>query len=416
LEGRKKSDFFINHLKGVNRMKRKGVTSFALFALPVLTICFLALSTFAGPVQAETKVLKIGLISSVTGPLAPAFKTNVEGGKATADFMNHLGGVTVKGQKYTIEVVTEDDQSSPPGAVAAMNKLLQAGVKFVVPPMFMPCDLAIAPIAEGAKILRMKSYGAGRDELNPNTKFMFYEYSSVYNIPPVHEYLQKHYPKVKKIAVITPDDPGAKTFQELAKKEFEKQGIEIVFWEAFRPSTEDFYPILTKALEKKPDAIDIIVSIIPWSAGIINQSRELGFTGPIFAPNLFGDINVLKAVVNPQYAYDLFHGGPDVQSPKMPQLIKDFRPFVEKTTKTPFDMGHTITLEAVYSIVKAIEKAQSLDTEHVVKYLETAKTVDTVFGPVKMGGMEIFGINHAYQRPIIISRIMKDKIETEIVK
>ena len=54
--------------------------------------------------------------------------------------------------------------------------------------------------------------------------------------------MKTKYPKVKKIAVITPDDPGAKTFQDLTKKEIEKQGMEIVFWEAFRPTTEDFYP------------------------------------------------------------------------------------------------------------------------------------------------------------------------------
>ena len=395
-------------------MKKWGVVAIMSCALLVAGTFFqLVLSNEA---LAETKTLKIGLISSVTGPLAPAFLTNLEGAKPTAEFLNQRGGITIKGQKYNIEIVAEDDQSTPPGAVTAMNKLMQAGVMFIVPPMFMPCDMAIAPIAEGAKILRMKAYGAGRDELNPDTKFMFYEYSSVYNVHVVHDYMKAKYPKVKKIAVITPDDPGAKTFQDLTKKEIEKQGTEIVFWEAFRPSTEDFYPILTKALEKKPDAIDIIVSIPPWSAAIINQSRELGFTGPVFAPCLFGDINVVKSMVQPDYAYDLFHGGPDVQSPAMPQMIKDFRPVVEKFTKTPYDMGHTITMEAVYCLAKAIEKAQSLDPEQVAKTLEGMKTVDTVFGPAKMGGMDMFGINHAVLRQIVISRIMKGKVETEFPK
>ena len=393
-------------------MKKNGIF---LVILSLSLLLGLTGAICTGVAQAQTKTLKIGLIASVTGPLAPAFKANVEGAKPTADLLNQRGGVTVKGQKYNIEIVTEDDQSSPPGAVAAMNKLLQEEVKFVIPPMFMPCDMAIAPIAEQAKILRVKAYGAGNAELNSNTPFYFYAYTSVYNIPAVHGYMKQKYPKVKKIAVITPDDPGAKTFQEITRKDFEKQGYEVVFWEAFRPMTEDFYPILTKALEKKPDAIDIIVSIVPWSAAIINQSRELGFKGPIFAPCLFGDINVLKGFVQPQYAYDLFHGGPDVMSPRMPQIIKDLRPFVERTTKTPFDMGHTITLEAAYAIVKAIEKAQSIDPEVVAKSLESSKTAETIFGQVKMGGQEIFGLNHAMLRPIAMSRIMKDKVKTEIV-
>jgi ABC-type branched-subunit amino acid transport system substrate-binding protein len=97
-------------------------------------------------------------------------------------------------------------------------------------------------------------------------------------------------------------------------------------------------------------------------------------------------------------------------------MIKDFRPVVEKFTKTPYDMGHTITMEAVYCLAKAIEKAQSLDPEQVAKTLEGMKTVDTVFGPAKMGGMDMFGINHAILRQIVISRIMKGKVETEFPK
>ena len=59
----------------------------------------------------------------------------------------------------------------------------------------------------------------------------------------------------------------------------------------------------------------MIVAIPLWSAGIINQSRELGFTGPVFAP-MMGDIHILNAMLNPKYASDVFHGGADVLSPK----------------------------------------------------------------------------------------------------
>jgi hypothetical protein len=148
-----------------------------LVTLSLFVLVGLSMAICTEVAQAQTKTLKIGLLSSVTGPLAPAFKANVEGAKPTADLLNQRGRVTVKGQKYNIEIVTEDDQSSPPGAVAGMNKLLQEGVRFVIPPMFMPCDLAIAPIAEQAKILRVKAYGAGNAELNPNTPFYFYAYT-----------------------------------------------------------------------------------------------------------------------------------------------------------------------------------------------------------------------------------------------
>ena len=72
-----------------------------------------------------------------------------------------------------IEIVTEDDQSSPPGAVGAANKLIQAEIKFIIPPLFIPSHLAITPITEEVKVLCMKAMGAGRDQANPNLRYSF---------------------------------------------------------------------------------------------------------------------------------------------------------------------------------------------------------------------------------------------------
>lgn len=105
---------------------------------------------------AETKTLKIGLVASMTGPLAPAFKSAITAAKPAADFMNQRGGVTIKGQKYQIEIITADDQSSPAGAVAAANSLLQQDVKFIIPPVFPIFNMALGPVCEEAKILRME--------------------------------------------------------------------------------------------------------------------------------------------------------------------------------------------------------------------------------------------------------------------
>ena len=92
--------------------------------------------------------------------------------------------------------------------------------------------------------------------------------------------------------------------REATEKEIRKRGLEVVFHEAFKIGSEDFYPILTRALATKPDAIDMVISIAPWSAGVINQSRELGFTGPIFA-TVMADTNILNSMLNPPLKDDL---------------------------------------------------------------------------------------------------------------
>jgi ABC-type branched-subunit amino acid transport system substrate-binding protein len=124
----------------MKKAKSVSVVSCLVLVLAVFFLC----SSFAKEAAAQAKTLKIGLISSVTGPMAPAFKSELDAAKPTAVFMNQRGVITVGGQKYQIEIVTADDQSSPAGAVAAANKVLQEGVRFIVAPMFMVTNMAIA--------------------------------------------------------------------------------------------------------------------------------------------------------------------------------------------------------------------------------------------------------------------------------
>jgi ABC-type branched-subunit amino acid transport system substrate-binding protein len=108
--------------KGECIMKKVRSIPVVFCVLLVLGV-FLFSMSFTNNANAQTKTLKIGLITSVTGPMAPGFRAFVEAAKPAQDMMNQRGGVTVKGQKYLVEILTTDDQSSPPGAVAAANKL-----------------------------------------------------------------------------------------------------------------------------------------------------------------------------------------------------------------------------------------------------------------------------------------------------
>lgn len=83
------------------------VTLFAAFLAALLLV------SIAGTEAAEPTV-KIGMITSLTGPMAPAFKDLADAAKPTADLLNRRGGVTIQGKKYLVEIVAEDDQSSPP--------------------------------------------------------------------------------------------------------------------------------------------------------------------------------------------------------------------------------------------------------------------------------------------------------------
>lgn len=390
---------------------RFGRTALFWMLLPAM-ILSLALAALGH--AAEAPAVKIGMIASLTGPMAPPFKDLSDAARPVADLINGRGGITVGGKKYNVEIVTEDDQSSPPGAVAAMNRLIQQKIQFFIPPLFIPSNLAVTPLAESAKILSMKPMGATKDQINPNLKYSFTSYTFVYNAPVGYDFLRKKYPKAKKIAILSPDDPVGKIYRELSRKEIARHKLDLVFEEQFKIGSEDFYPLLTRVLQKKPDVIDLVFSIEPWSAALINQSRELGFTGPVCASvGMLGDINILKGMIQPKYANDIFQMGADVQSAGMPPIVKEYRAIVERELKTPFNTSHLAVLDAVYVLVQGIQKAQSLDADKVAQALEGMTAVDTVYGKGRMAGEDYFGIKHAVRRPIAVNGIAGGKIFSE---
>jgi branched-chain amino acid transport system substrate-binding protein len=389
------------------------VTLVCLSLLVIFTV--LPVLSCKATAPSEVKTLKIGLITSLTGSMSAAFKSLYDAAKPTQDLWNQKGGVTVDGQKYNIEIVPMDDQSSPAGAVTAANKLIGDGVKFIIAPQFIPANMAIAPICEQAKVIRIQGMSVDQSQYGSKYYYNFDGCMTLYNIVPTYNYVVKNYPKVKKIAIIMADDPGGVAPREFTIKEAEKRGLEVVFNDIYQIGTEDFAPIVTKALEQKPDGIELVLGFVPWANGIIKSARDMGFKGPVFCGSPIGDINWLNSMLEPNYAYDIFASGPDVLSSKMLPIVQDHRKLVEKATNSPYTMDNLLPLLASWPLLQAIEKAKSLDTDAVVKTFENMSSIDTVFGKGKVTGQELVGINRFIVGPVPLARIQNGKVEFEFL-
>ena len=380
--------------------------------IALVSVFFVLLLSAFLPVSAvAVETLKVGMITSVTGPLSPAFKTMADAAKPTTDLINQRGGITVNGKKYHIEVVTEDDQSSPPGAISAANKLLQMEIKFVISPIFPPNNYAISQICEEAKVIRVCPSQLDPNQFPPEQRYNFDANLTIYNCAPVYDYLKRTYPQVKKVAFLSPDDPGPVYARKNAAREAGERGIEVVLDEVYKTNTEDFYPIVTKVLAKKPDAIDCIGGIPPWAAGIINSSREMGFKGPIFSGAPVGCPYLINHMLKPEFANDIFEGVPEVRSDKMVPLTKDLRVLVEKAG-FHFIFDSINVLCAIMPMLQGIEAAQSFETDKVVEAMEKMANFDTPLGKADWAGKEINGSNHMLKlKKVPLTRIMNGKFE-----
>jgi branched-chain amino acid transport system substrate-binding protein len=79
----------------------------------------LATSVLSPIARAGGDTIKIGMVLSVTGPGADGGKYALSGAKIALERVNRAGGVLGK----QVELVTEDDQTTNPGAVLAFSKL-----------------------------------------------------------------------------------------------------------------------------------------------------------------------------------------------------------------------------------------------------------------------------------------------------
>ena len=382
----------------------------SLVALFVGGLIFMGSATPA----AAAKTLKIGVIHSLTG-LGSEVETILRNGEVLCqEWINEKGGITINGEKYLIKLIVEDQKGVVDGAVAAATKLVARDqVKFIVGQIVPDVIIAAASVTEPAKVLRSLSWGGGiPGVMNPDTPYTFRPVLSGAEVIPVnYDYLVDTYPNVKTIALLNPDEPGGQFFMMVAQKEAEKRGLKVVAAEFHNPQEQqDFYPIWTKILAAKPDAVDIGAGF-PIPCGLkLKQGRELGFTGPVFscAPV---ELNTILDIAGKDFAYDYFNGSLDIESPDVPPMIKEIRKRWEAKFKSRFLFESFMGWDALWCLVQAIKAAQSFDPTDVKTAWENMKSIETSYGTGHMGGLKTYGINHLVVRPCPISAFVKGKVK-----
>jgi len=81
----------------------------------------------------QAQVVKIGHSGPLSGAQAFSGKDNENGARLAVEELN-AKPITVAGKKLKFELLSEDDQGDPKAGVAAAQKLIDNGVRFIVGP------------------------------------------------------------------------------------------------------------------------------------------------------------------------------------------------------------------------------------------------------------------------------------------
>jgi branched-chain amino acid transport system substrate-binding protein len=360
---------------------------------------------WATAVSAQTDVLKIGVVSALTGP-GSEWGTAQEGGARIAAMeVNANGGLKVGGKSYKVEVIAYDDQYKLAAAVTGATRLIeQDKVKYVVGPMGSAGVLAVEPLYEKNKVLAI--IGSWSDKaLTKDTKYVFRGFPTLIELGrPMVQWVRKNRPELKTIADINPNDESGWSAQRILKERYLEAGFKIVASELVERNTKDFQPVMTKILASNPDVIDLS-SMPPGGAGLImRQSRELGYKGPFLKIGGPGTQQIVAAA-GKEYAEGLIvYAAADPDAPAYKNLEAQYA----KVMKPPMNSFTVYFYDSVHQLFDAMQAAGTVeDTDKVVAAMEKLTPYKGIQGEIRWTGQKEYGANRQIATPIFVG-VIKD--------
>jgi branched-chain amino acid transport system substrate-binding protein len=349
------------------------------------------------PVAAEPKILKIGVVNDLTGFLAP-FEINEQRNiEALAQLLNDKGGITIQGQKYTIQLATEDDQTTPEGALAAANKLVfDEKVKYAIGPVAF-LGTATTPIFEQNGVLHILTYSTNMPaEISSTTPYAFTANSATAGLgTAMIKTLKKQYPDVKTIAIIEPDDGQSQYVLPLLKPTLDSLGMTVVNDGnaiLVPNSMMDFTPIADKVNSLHPDSVMYLNGPLQAYGSVVKHLRLVGNNAPFIA-STFQTADTLLSIIGPDAATDIItmpSFSPD--DPQNPAILNELIARLPKIAdiQTSIDWAN-----GLYLITQMMQKADSIEVDKVIAAWESATSVDTLYGSCTLGGEQTYGLkNH----------------------
>lgn len=137
--------------------------------IAVLTLILLFLSFFAGLAAEPAKVLKIGTTVALKTKEGLQTKKWLD---LFSERLNNAGGLVVGGQRYTVQVISYDDDYSADGGRAAAERLIyQDKVKYIICQFPSPPIVGSLVVAEPNKVLQI---GNGMTEKTMEPQYHYY--------------------------------------------------------------------------------------------------------------------------------------------------------------------------------------------------------------------------------------------------
>ncbi len=346
-----------------------------------------------GPASAKVEgdTITLGAAVSATGKYSTNGKHTMNGYNLAVERINEMGGVTVDGKSYKLEIIYYDDESTPArGAQLAERLINQDGIKFMLGPYSSGLTKAIAPVTEKYGIPMVEGNGASRAIFAQGYKYVFgvlstsEQYlSSAIDLAAEKAKQDGRKPQDVKVALAMENDPFSQDIRAGVIDNATAYGMKVIIDDKLPKELNDMAATLTKVKAVRPDVL-VVSGHSKGAATAIKQIAAMKVDVPILALTHCEAADVIgKFGANADYTLcatqwaetmsyrdDWFGSAAD--------YAKDFE---EKFGYAPPSQAAESTA-SVLSYVDAFQRAGSFDTGKVRDAL-SATDMQTFYGNIK---------------------------------
>ncbi len=362
--------------------------------------------------------MTIGNINSLTGMFSDFEKFDPQGAQLAVDYINSKGGITINGQKYNVELYILDGKASSEGVTLAANAMVyDKNIKFICGEGVTPLAIAVDAVTEQAgAIFSARFSNSSPNEMGTKFPLKFVGGNCYFScMKAILSYLHKTYPDIKNFAFEAIDDGTLKTatpvINQFAGASSLKMLGDVV---GFDFSVTDMTPIVQKVMALNPEAVMMGAMTQTCQALSIKQLRGLGYKGPIFACTPENMNEALEIVGKDAFDGFFAIGFPsdDASVAGLPKVTQDLvKTGMQKYGR--FNMTQWQGANGAFSMLMAIQAAQSLDPKVVAEKWESMTSINTTFGPGTMGGLKTYGANHNVYHATPIQAYVNGQIKLE---
>lgn len=364
--------------------------------------------------QTEAETLKIGLITPLSGPISVVGLAFQRGYELYADQVNAEGGVQIGDKRYLLEVITEDGKGSPEAAGTAAKKLVfEDKVTYVAGEILEPAGDAIYQVTSTAptKVMHILSWvnvpftpTDVKAEKPLQVRLAISPHDT--NRPDL-DYLVQAYPQAKKLAIVYPNIGYEPLIEDVTKISQEK-GLEVAGSFPFEFGATDFVPAYSKALATKPD---VIVALVSGQADAqLRAARDLGFKGVFISTSPLAPEHFVKTA-GAEASTDVIVNGMDMTkaTPAMQAVME-----ASNEKYGDFNSDQLIGYDQLWTLTQIMQAAGSVDPEKVeaaIEQMTADGSLETTYGPGRIGGAKAYGTNRVLFRPVSVVRLMNGQPE-----